>query len=167
MKVSKRELEKEIRSPFALKLPQYFNDAFNECLLNGWNEIEVPDSFYKDATLAEMQYNEEKVLQRKKDQEYQIISEYRLAGMEAEKKGDVFAAIDNYAKSILNGEQSEFGMLMAYAHSYERIIVCFHKLKDYEHEADYIQKYLSHNLDEKIRQKYSERLTKLQSKLNK
>lgn len=165
MKVSRQELEKEIRSPFALKLPQYFNNAYVECLINRLTEIDVPDSFYKDAAMAEMEYNEEQVLIRKREKEHQIISDYRLSGMEAEKNGDIYAAIDNYAKSILNGEQSEFNLLMAFAHSYERIIVCFHKLKDFEHEADYIKKYLNHNLPESTKIKFNERLNKLQSKL--
>lgn len=166
MKISKQELEKYTKSPFSLKLPSYFNEAYTECLLNGLSEVDVPDSFYKDASLVEIKYNEEQTIKRERDKESQIISDYRLAGMNEEKKSDIYTAIDNYAKSILKGEQSEFDLFMVYAHSYERIIICLHKLKDYEHEADYIQKYLSHNLDDKTRQKYSERLTKLKSKLN-
>ena len=58
-------------------------------------------------------------------------------------------------------------MFHAYAYSYERIIILFHKIKDYNQEALYISQLLKHKLNDKRREKYQNRLEKLNSKLNK
>lgn len=96
-----------------------------------------------------------------KDALYGEISSHRLAGYEKE-KDDIEGAIFEFAKSIEIGEATT--MFYAYAHSYERIIILLHKIKDYQREMQYISQYLNHDISDKQKDKYQKRLEKLKSK---
>lgn len=159
------ELENIALSPGSLKFPEYINQAYMKCLIHCLNEIEVPDSIYSDVEKAREEHIKEMEKQQRWENDYSIVSDYRLTGMDMEKQGDIYEAIDNYIKAISYGENSEFGLLMTYAHAYERLIVCLHKVKDYEREADFIRKYIAHDLNDKSKEKYTTRLNKLESKI--
>lgn len=96
-----------------------------------------------------------------KDALYEEISSHRLTGYEKE-KDDIEGAILEFAKSIEIGETTT--MFYAYAHSYERIIILLHKIKDYQREMRYISQYLTHDISDKQKDKYQKRLEKLNSK---
>lgn len=150
-----------------MHLPKYITDAYIDGLLRCIRVFEFPETFTGDVALANIEYTEEKERQDKWEHDYSEISQYRIAGMESEKNRDIDDAITNYIKAISLGECSEFHLLMSYAHAYERLIICLHKTKDYEREAEYIKKYITYKLEDKILQKYTERLNKLLLKLNK
>lgn len=122
--------------------------------------IEVPDNIEEIVNAA-------KAKDEKRETEYNSISEHRLAGMRCETDGDIDAAIDEYAHSIALGLAAENDMLHAYHHSFNRIFVLLDKVKRYAEEADYIEKLLSFNLDDRERDKLTARLEKVRIKLKK
>lgn len=165
IKVGVEELLPIVHSKYMLKLPGYIRKAFNDCFLNNKAYALMPSSFYDDVENAKQEYEQENIQQQAWEADYQNISEHRLAGMEKEKNADNEGAISEYAVSIILGEQSKFNIFHAYAHAYERIIVCLHKAKRFDKEASYIEKYLKYDLSEAARSKYSTRLEKLKSKI--
>lgn len=118
--------------------------------------IELPDNIDKVIEANKRKDEQEEAL-------YNEISSYRLNGMDKEERGLINEAIEEYALSIEIGEQTN--MFHAYAHSYERIIILLHKLKDYENEISYISQYLKHNLSDRDIEKYRKRLEKIKSKI--
>lgn len=89
------------------------------------------------------------------------ISSHRVGGMNLEKEGNIEDAISEYKKAIEIGEQSSLSRFSSYAYAYERIIILLHKVKDIEKEKQYINAYLSHNISDKAKDKYTNRLNKL------
>lgn len=134
-------------------------DIFFECSNLAFRKpsgiIELPDNI-----IDVIEENKRK--HENREVQYGEISSHRLAAMDKE-KDDIEAAIDEFAKSIELGEKTT--MFHAYAHSYERIIILLHKVKEYEREAFYISQYLKHDIGEKQRVKYTSRLEKLKLKL--
>lgn len=167
MKVSIRTLEEETKAPYGLKLPAYAEQAYMRGLLRGDREVEVPDTFFKDVARARCAYDDEQAEREARRSEEAEVSKHRLSGMEKEKNADNEGAISEYAVAIILGEQSKFDLFHAYAHAYERLIVCLHKAKKFDKEADYIERYLKYNLSEAACSKYSSRLERLKSKIKK
>lgn len=120
--------------------------------------IELPDDIIE--IIEKNKSDEEKY-----EKLYDMISSHRIMGMEKEQESDINGAIDEYSKSIEIGETTD--MFHAYAYSYERIIILLDKMKEYNQEIRYISQYLQHDLDDKRKEKYQNRLAKLNSKLNK
>lgn len=167
IKVSVAELLPIVNSEYMLKIPGYIHEAFNDCFLNNKDYALMPASFHDDIENARKEYEREKNIEQAREVDYQKISEHRLAGMEKEKNADNEGAISEYEVAIIFGEQSKFNLFHAYAHAYERIIVCLHKAKRFDKEASYIERYLKYDLSEAVRSKYTTRLEKLKSKINK
>lgn len=124
----------------------------SELLLQGKEYIDIPISI-----IEEMQ--QQKLLDDKRNLEEHDISSHRLAGIRLE-KCDTIAAIKEYEECINLGESSGFDLFHSYAHAYSRIITLLHKIKDYDKEIKYIKDYLSHEISEKEREKYTNRLNK-------
>lgn len=116
--------------------------------------IDLPDNIY-DIIEA-----------NKKEQECRedidnIISNHRICGINYEKEGCIEAAINEYKKAIEIGEQASLSRFSSYAYAYERIIILLHKMKDIDSEKHYINKYMLHDISEKTKEKYINRLNKL------
>ena len=157
MKIPVITLEREAKAPYALKLPNYIDEAYMRCLLNGEKMIEVPDTFFRDVAAAQCAYDDEQKERNAREFDESEVAKKRLAGMEKEKSADNEGAISEYAVSIILGEQSKHNLFHAYAHAYERIIVCLHKAKRFDKEASYIERYLKYDLSEAARSKYNTR----------
>jgi len=134
--------------------------AESTAVINGQDSYEVPDDIFA-------RIKESHIKECKWESEYKSISEHRLAGMRCEADGDIDAAIDEYAHSITLGLAAENDMLHAYHHSFNRIFVLLDRVKRYAEEADYIDKLLSFNLDDREREKLTARLDKVKIKLEK
>lgn len=143
---------------YGIYLPESIIEQYTDCFLNDSQFIEVPENWREQTEAA-------KADAELREREYNRVSEHRVRGMQYEDIADNAGAISEYAVSIILGEQSKFNLFTAFAHSYERIIVCLHKAKDYEREAKYISQYIAHGLDEARTAKYSARLEKLKSKI--
>lgn len=163
MKVSIRTLEEETKAPYGLKLPAYVEQAYMHGLIHGESQVDVPDTFFKDVAEARCAYDDEQAEREARRSEEAEVSKHRLSGMGKEKNADNEGAISEYAVAIILGEQSKYNLFHAYAHAYERIIVCLHKAKKFDKESDYIERYLKYNLSEAARSKYSVRLEKLKT----
>ena len=135
-------------------IPSDINSQLTRAYITGKDFITL-----RDTVLEEIEAN--KRAQDERDELYNLISQYRLTGMELEKV-DMQGAIEQYKQCIAVGEKTN--MFHAFAHAYERIIVLLHKAKDYESERNYIVAYLKHDLTEAVRTKYQQRLTKLADK---
>lgn len=129
----------------------------SQLFLQGADYIDIPISIIEDM-------ERHKAVSDKREHEYQEISSHRLAGINAEGL-DCNLAIMEYQECIAMGENSEFDLFHAYSYAYFRIIVLLHKNKEYEKELDYTEKLLSHELSDSEREKYSQRLNKLKSKI--
>ena len=152
----------ESHSMFYLQedLLKRYNSMLLNAITNGTDryvEVEIPDNTFE---LIE----EKRQSDLKKEELRNIISQYRLDGMDMEKT-DIDKAIEYYKKSIELGEGTD--LFYAYAYSYKRIIVLFHKTKNYKDEILYCSKFLEHDLSDSERLKYSERLSKLKNKYGK
>jgi len=149
----------ESHSMFYLQddLLKRYNSMLLNAIMNGTDryiEVEIPDNTFE---LIE----EKRRADLKKEELRNMISQYRLDGMDIEKT-DIDKAIECYKKSIELGESTD--MFYTYAYSYKRIIVLFHKTKNYKDEILYCSKFLEHDLSDSERLKYSERLSKLKNK---
>lgn len=133
-------------------------DLFCQIISSTEPFIELPDDIIE---IIEKNKSDEE----KHEKLYDMISSHRIMGMEKEQESDINGAIDEYSKSIEIGETTD--MFHAYAYSYERIIILLDKMKEYNQEIRYISQYLQHDLDDKRKEKYQNRLAKLNSKLNK
>ncbi|MCM1379521.1 MAG: hypothetical protein NC044_05670 [Prevotella sp.] len=160
MKIPVKEIEPYMSAEYrhGIYLPKSVSEAYFDCMLSGEAYVDAPDDWRETTEAA-------KADDELRESEYKRVSEHRVRGMQYEDIADNAGAISEYAVSIILGEQSKFNLFMAYAHSYERIIVCLHKAKDYEREAKYISQYIAHGLDETKSAKYSARLEKLKSKI--
>lgn len=133
---------------------------FKAILNNAEAMIDIPDNL-EDIVNAARAKDEAREL------EYREISAHRIAGMEREKADELEDAVNEYAQSIALGLAAENDMIHAYRHSFNRIIIVLDKLKRYAEEADYIEKLLSLNIDDKDREKLTARLGKVKIKLEK
>lgn len=141
-------------------IPIEVTTAETDAFLAGRDWLEVPDDTFE-------RIRESHLKQQKRDNEYMSISEHRIAGMEREKADELEDAVNEYAQSIALGLAAENDMIHAYRHSFNRIIIVLDKLKRYAEEADYIEKLLSLNIDDKDREKLTARLGKVKIKLEK
>lgn len=128
--------------------------------LNG-ETFEVSDNIF--ATIDEAH---RKDVERQK--QYNNVSALRLAGMKAEDNADIDGAIKLYAEAIETGEASEFDLLHAYRHAYDRIIILLSRTHAYARETEYIEQLLKyHRLQDSDRTRLEERLRKTYIKMHK
>lgn len=140
-------------------VPENFMLFFFDAEAKGEEFIDVPVSVLKTT-----QENIEK--NRKWDNTYNSIMSNSIAGQKAEKDGDTDNAIEFYKEAIHIGEKSEIEIFHAYAYPYNRLFVLLHKQKRISEEISYLRTYLTHDLSEKDRSKYTERLNKLDKNKN-
>jgi tetratricopeptide (TPR) repeat protein len=135
--------------------------ASTEAALKGEDTFEVSDNTYKIIDQAHQKDQE-------RQKQYNDISAYRLSGMKAEDNKDIDEAIEQYAKAIDTGEASDFDLLHAYRHAYDRIIILLSRTHAYAREAEYIEQLLKrHNLQDSDRTRLEERLRKTYIKISK
>lgn len=130
------------------------------CELSGDEFCEVSDSTL-DVIEEAKRKDELRTLQ------YNNISELRLAGMKAESDDDIDSAIELYAEAIEMGEASDFDLLHAYRHAYDRIIILLSRTRAYAREASYIESLLKHQLQTADRERLVSRLQKTMTKIKK
>ena len=136
-------------------------DLFAECLAaeaTGKPVIEVPDDIYEVVETR-------KVRDEEREAAYQDISTHRLNGMGLERQGDLEGAAREYELAISLGERTD--MFHAYAHAYHRLFVVLRKLKEHSREERYLSRYLEHELDDRDRERYADRLRKLRRRMGK
>lgn len=135
--------------------------ASNEAALKGEDTFEVPDNI-----VVQIEEAHRKEVERQK--QYNEVSACRLAGMKAEDEDDIDEAIAQYAEAIRIGEASDFDLLHAYRHAYDRIIILLSRTHAYAREAEYIEQLLKwHKLQDSDRTRLEERLRKTYMKINK
>lgn len=135
--------------------------ASNEAALKGEDTFEVPDNIF-----VQIEEAHRKEVERQK--QYNEVSACRLAGMKAEDEDDIDEAIAQYAEAIRIGEASDFDLLHAYRHAYDRIIILLSRTHAYAREAEYIEQLLKwHKLQDSDRTRLEERLRKTYMKINK
>lgn len=142
-------------------IPEDVMCASTEAMIKGEDKFEVSDN-----TFAQIDEAHRKDVERKK--QYDDISTCRLAGMKAEDENNIDEAIAQYAEAIRIGEASEFDLLHAYRHAYDRIIILLSRTHAYAREAEYIEQLLKwHTLQDSDRTRLEERLRKTYMKTNK
>lgn len=141
-----------------LYVPEDIRFAILQSELNGDEFCDVPDNTFdliEEARHRQMLY----------DKAYNDVSVCRLSGMKAEETEDIEEAINQYAEAIDMGETCGFDILHAYRHAYDRIIILLSRTRAYAREASYIERLLKHQLQDKDRQRLTERLQKTYSKI--
>lgn len=142
-------------------IPEDVMSASTDATLKGKDTFEVSDNTF--ALIDEAHRNE---VERQK--QYNDISYLRLAGMKAEDEDNIDEAIEQYARAIDMGEASDFDLLHAYRHAYDRIIILLSRTRAYAHEAEYIEQLLKrHKLQDSDRTRLEERLRKTYMKISK
>lgn len=141
-------------------IPENVMCASTEAALKGEDSFEVSDN-----TFALIDEAHRKDVERQK--QYDDISACRLAGMKAEDEDNIDEAIARYARAIDMGEASEFELLHAYRHAYNRIIILLSRTHAYAREAQYIERLLKHNLQQEDRDRLTARLEKTIAKIKK
>lgn len=142
-------------------IPEDVMCASTEAMMNGEDKFEVSDN-----TFAQIDEAHRKDVERQK--QYDDISACRLAGMKAEDEDDIEEAISQYAEAIRIGEASDFDLLHAYRHAYDRIIILLSRTHAYAREAEYIEQLLKwYTLQDSDRTRLEERLRKTYMKTNK
>lgn len=114
----------------ANKLVTYNSTILNsiiDAMFDGRKHIEVPQHEYK---LALSKYQ----MQKEKDAALASCAKLNNKGIALEKAGNIKAAIKIYEKNILNGYPAH--------HSHKRLMVLYHKQKDYENEIRVIERAL-------------------------
>lgn len=140
-------------------IPENVMCASTDAALKGEDTFEVSDNTF---TLIDEAHRKD--VERQK--QYDDISACRLAGMKVEEE-DIDDAITQYAEAIELGEASEFELLHAYRHSYDRIIILLSRTHAYAREAQYIERLLKHNLQQEDRDRLTARLEKTIAKIKK
>lgn len=143
-----------------LFVPRDVHTAIMRCRLSGETVCEVSDNTFDLIEDARRK-------QELRDKTYNDVSVLRLAGMKAESDDDIDDAIAQYAEAIELGEASEFELLHAYRHAYDRIIILLSRTHAYAREAQYIESLLKHNLQEEDRDRLTARLEKTIAKIQK
>lgn len=142
-------------------IPENVMCASTEAALKGEDTFEVSDN-----TFALIDEAHRKDVERQK--QYDDISACRLAGMKAEDEDNIDEAIARYARAIDMGEASDFDLLHAYRHAYDRIIILLSRTHAYTREAEYIEQLLKwHKLQDSDRTHLEERLRKTYIKISK
>lgn len=142
-------------------IPENVMLASTDATLKGESTFEVSDN-----TFMLIDEAHRKDVERQK--QYNDISAFRLAGMKAENESNVEDAIVQYAEAIRIGEASEFDLLHAYRHAYDRIIILLSRTHAYAREAEYIEQLLKwHKLQDNDRTRLEERLRKTYMKISK
>lgn len=141
-------------------VPEDVHAELMQCKLNGIDVCEVSDNTFD---LIEDARRKSEI----RDKRYNDVSYLRLAGMKAESDDDIDEAIAQYAEAIELGEASEFDLLHAYRHAYDRIIILLSRTHAYAREAQYIERLLKHELQDADRQRLCARLEKTISKIKK
>lgn len=147
------DFREEFRSNITA-VPENFMLIFFDAVAKGEEFIDVPVSVLKIA-----QENIKK--NQKWDNTYNSIMSNSTTGQKAEKDGDTDKAIEFYKEAINIGEKSGIEIFHAYAYPYKRLFVLLHKQKRISEEINYLRTYLTHDLTERDRSKYTERLNKL------
>lgn len=144
-----------------IDIPEDVVLATNDAFLRGEERFEVSDNIFEVIDKSHRRNAE-------RQKQYDDISVLRLAGMKAEEDGNTEDAIVKYAEAIRIGEASDFDLLHAYRHAYNRIIILLSRTHAYECEADYIEQLLKrHTLQDRDRTRLEERLRKTYIKINK
>lgn len=141
-------------------VPEEVHAELMRCQLSGETVCEVSDNTFD---LIEDARRKSEIREKR----YNDVSYLRLAGMQAESEGDIDSAIEQYAEAIELGEASEFDLLHAYRHAYDRIIILLSRTHAYAPEAQYIERLLKHQLQDADRQRLCARLEKTIAKIKK
>lgn len=142
-------------------IPEDVMCASTEAMMKGEDKFEVSDN-----TFVQIDEAHRKDVERQKL--YDDIYACRLAGMKDEDENNIDEAIAQYAEAIRIGEASEFDLLHAYRHAYDRIIILLSRTHAYAREAEYIEQLLKwHKLQDSDRTRLEERLRKTYMKINK
>lgn len=141
-------------------VPEDVHAEIMRCQLSGETVCEVSDNTFD---LIEDARRKSEI----RDKRYNDISYLRLAGMQAESDEDIDEAIAQYAEAIELGEASEFDLLHAYRHAYDRIIILLSRTHAYAREAQSIERLLKHQLQDADRQRLCARLEKTITKIKK
>lgn len=142
-------------------IPEDAMCASSNAALKGEDTFEVSDNTFELIDAAHR-----KDVERQK--QYNDISAFRLAGMKDENDGNIEDAIVQYAEAIRIGEASDFDLLHAYRHAYDRIIILLSRTRAYAREAEYIEQLLKwHKLQDQDRTRLEEHLRKTYMKINK
>ena len=143
-----------------LFVPRDVLTAIMNCRMTGEEVCEVSDNTFDRIEDARRK-------QELRDKTYNDVSVLRLEGMKAESEDDIDDAIAQYAEAIELGEASEFELLHAYRHAYDRIIILLSRTHAYAREAQYIERLLKHNLQQEDRDRLTARLEKTIAKIKK
>lgn len=144
-----------------LYVPEDTQRQIRQCAVFGKQFCEVSDNTFE---LIEAAKNREE----QRDRCYNDVSALRLAGMKAESDDDISAAIQRYSEAIELGEASDFDLLHAYRHAYDRIIILLSRTHAHDREAEYIEQLLKrHKLQDSDRKRLEERLRKVYMKISK
>lgn len=131
--------------------------AYNEAMFDNKEFVDVSDNTFDKIAREEA-----------RQKTYNDVSALRLAGMKAESDVDIDGAMKLYAEAIETGEASEFDLLHAYRHAYDRIIILLSRTRAYAREAEYIEQLLKrHKLQDSDRTCLEERLRKTYMKISK
>lgn len=141
-------------------VPEDIHAKLMQCKLHNIDVCEVSDNTFDLIEDARRK-------QELRDKTYNDVSVLRLSGMKAESNDDIDDAIAQYAEAIELGEASEFELLHAYRHAYDRIIILLSRTHAYAREAQYIERLLKHKLQEEDRDRLTARLEKTISKIKK
>ena len=74
------------------------------------------------------------------EKQFSKLMEHQRKGMGQEKKKDLDGAIEEYEYAVDYGEKAPLLSLNNYLHSAERLMILYHKKKDYKAEIRIIQK---------------------------
>lgn len=140
---------KEIDPAFSVHLSEEIRDVIMFAILNG-EEI---------VSISELEYN--KALQSKSKQDeinnnWRITAELNNKGIAFEKEGKIYEAIEVYEENLQIGYPA--------SHSFDRLMILYRKLKDYNNEIRVIERALQIAKDDP---KYISRLKKVQNLLSK
>lgn len=90
----------------------------------------------------------------------QIVSSGRLSGMELEKSGDLYNAIEAYKESIEEGIRQPKTTIYNYAHSIDRLAILYRKTKQIDEEIELLASMIKKHPKYEDKSKWKERLEK-------
>lgn len=122
---------------------EFYFHAMTDAFLAGYNNFVMPMADYEEALSFIAEKQKEAGLSGE-------LQSYQNAGMDAEKAGELDAAVYWFERCIAFGESSPSLRISAYLHSVERLTVVYRKLKRYEDEVRVIRLGLSHRNDERV-----------------
>lgn len=129
-------------------------------LILKWEEkgkIESFDSYFDNLE------RETKKMQKEGEEwsrQNQIVSSGRLFGMELEKSGDLYNAIEAYKESIEEGIRQPKTTIYNYAHSIDRLAILYRKTKQIDEEIELLASMIKKHPKYEGKSKWKERLEK-------